>query len=144
MATTKFYGKVFLAAFNKEIDLDSDTIKVMLLANTYTPNLNAHKYKSDLTGEVAGTGYTAGGVALSGVAVSYDVASSSFIFDANDVSWPGSTITAAYAVIYDSTPATDATRPLIALVDFAGNQSTTAGTLSIVWDATGIAAVTVS
>jgi hypothetical protein len=44
------------------IDYLSDTIKVALLTNAYTPNLGTHKVFSDLTNEVAaGGGYTAGG-----------------------------------------------------------------------------------
>jgi hypothetical protein len=144
MATTKFYGKVFLSAFNKEIDLDSDSIKVMLCTSTYTPDQDTHQYKSSVTNEVTGTGYTAGGTALSSVAVTYTGATNVWAFDAADVSWASSTITARYAVIYDSTPGTDATRPLIAYVDFGSDVSTTAGTFSIVWDSTGIATVTVS
>ena len=31
--TNKFYGKVFEKAFNKEIDFNSDTIKVMLVTS---------------------------------------------------------------------------------------------------------------
>lgn len=144
MATTQFYGKAFLSAFNKEIDLNSDTIKVLLLDNTYTPDIDAHQYKSSLSGEVSGTGYTTGGATLASIAVSYDSGSQSFIFDAADVSWPASTITAAYAVIYDATPGSDATRPLIALVDFGGDEITTTGILSLAWDADGIAAVSVA
>lgn len=144
MATTTFYGKAFESAFNKEIDLGSDSIQVMLLDNTYVPDLGAHQYVSDLSGEIAGTGYTAGGKALTSVSVGYDAGTSSFIFDADNVSWPSSSLVAAYAAIVDSTPGSDATRPLIALVDFGGDETTVDGTLSIVWDADGIAAVAVS
>jgi hypothetical protein len=67
-----------------------------------------------------------------------------FSFDGADISWTSSTFTARYGIIYDSTPATDATRPLLGYVDFGADQSPSAGTLSITWDATGIGAVTVS
>ena len=142
--SAKFYGRAFVSAFNKEIDLDSDSIKVMLCTSTYTPDQDTHQYKSSVTNEVTGTGYTAGGAALTSVAVTYTGASNVFALDAADTSWPSSTITARYAVVYDSTPATDATRPLICYVDFGADVSTTAGTLQITWDAAGIATVTVS
>lgn len=144
MATTKYYGKVFLSAFNKEIDLDSDTIKVMLCTSSYTPDQDSHQYKSSVTNEVTGTGYTATGATLGSVAVTYTGGTNVFAFDAADASWTTSTITARYAVIYDSTPGTDATRPLIAYVDFGSDQVTTGGTFLITWDSAGIATVTVS
>lgn len=59
-------------------------------------------------------------------------------FDAADPSWTSSTITARYAVIYNRTPASDATRPLIGLFDFGSNQSTNNGTFAITFDALGI------
>lgn len=140
--TSHFYGNAFLSAFNKEMDFNSDTIKVMLCTSTYTPDQDAHQYKSSVTNEVTGTGYTAGGATLGSPTLTY--ATKVLTLDGADVSWATSTITARYAVIYDSTPSTDATRPLIAYVDFGADVVSTAGTLSITWDAAGIAAVTVA
>jgi hypothetical protein len=142
--SAKFYGKAFLSAFNKEIDLDTDVIKVMLCTSTYAPDQDAHQYKSSVTNEVTGTGYTAGGATLTSPAVTYTGATNVFMFDGADTSWAASTITARYAVIYDSSPATDATRPLIAYVDFGADVSSTAATFTITWDAAGIATVTVA
>lgn len=141
-ASAKLYGLAQKSFFNKEIDWDSDTIKVMLCNSTYTPNQDTHQYKSDVTNEVTGTGYTAGGATLTSCTATYNAGTNTLTLDAADVSWPNSTITARYAVIYDSTPATDATRPLIGYVDFDQNISTTAGTFSIVWDAAGIITAT--
>lgn len=142
--TAKFYGLVFSSAFNKEIDFNSDAIKVMLCTSTYTPNQDTHQYKSSVTNEVTGTGYTAGGATIATPSFSYTAGTNVFAIDGGDVSWASSTITARYAVIYDSTPATDATRPLIAYVDFGADVSSSAGTFSITWDAAGIATVTVA
>lgn len=142
--TAKLYGKFLSSLANKEVDLDTDTLKVMLCTSTYTPDQDTHQYKSSVTNEVAGTGYTAGGATLGSVTVAYSGASNTLTLDAADSSWPTSTITARYAVVYDSTPATDATRPLICYVDFGADVSTTAGTFSIVWDANGIATFTVA
>lgn len=142
--TAFFYGQAMLSAFNKEIDFDSDTIKVMLCTSTYTPNQDTHRYKSSVTNEVTGTGYTAGGATLGSPSLTYTGATNVLKLDANDAVWTTSTITARYAVIYDSTPGTDATRPLIAYVDFGADVTSTAGDFTIVWDAAGIATITVS
>ena len=61
--TAAWYGKAMLSILNKEVDLDTDTLKVMLCTSTYTPNQDTHQYKSDVTNEVSGTGYTATGLA---------------------------------------------------------------------------------
>lgn len=140
--SAKWYGNAFGKAFNKEIDVDTDTIKVMLCTSTYTPDQDAHSYKSSVTNEVTGTGYTAGGATLSSVSVAYSGGSNTFTIDAADVSWPSSTITARYAVIYDSTPGTDATRPLLGYVDFGADVSSSGGSFDIVWDSAGIFTVT--
>lgn len=138
------YGKVFSSAFNKEIDFNSDTIKVMLCTSSYTPDQDAHDYKDDITNEVTGTGYTAGGATLTSCTITYTGGTNVFKLDADDVAWTTSTITARYAVIYDATPGSDATRPLIGYVDFGADVVSTAGTFTIAWHANGMATVTVS
>jgi len=140
--TGKLYTNAIAKAFNKEIDLDSDTIKVALCTSSYTPSQGTHDYFSDVTNEVSGTGYTSGGATLSSKTAS--VSGTTFTFDAGDVEWTGSTITARYAVIYDATPGTAATNPLIAYIDFGADVSTSDGTLTITWDAEGIFSATVS
>lgn len=145
MAVTAFmYGLAMQSILNKEIDWDSDTIKVMLCTSSYTPNQDTHRYKSDITNEVTGTGYTAGGATLASCTFSYNSGTNTLTLDAADTSWTSSTITARYAVIYDSTPGSDATRPLIGYVNFGADVSTTAGTFSIVWDSAGIFTGTVA
>ena len=142
--SAKLYGKFFNALADKTIDLNSDTIKVALATSAYTPDQDAHDFFNDVTNEVTGTGYTAGGATLGSPTFSYTGASNTFAFDGADVSWPTSTITARYAIVYDSTPGTAATNPLIGYVDFGADVSTTAGTFTITWDAAGIFTVTVS
>lgn len=143
--TAFFYGNAFVSAFNKEIDFNTDTIKVALLTNAYTPDQDAHNYFDDVVAnEVAGTGYTAGGATLGTPSITYTGGTNVFKMDGDDTSWSSSTITARYAVVYDSSPATNATRPLIAYVDFGADVSSTAGTFQITWHANGIATVTVS
>jgi hypothetical protein len=139
--TAKLYANVFAKALNKEIDLDTDTIKVALCTSTYTPSQTTHAYFSSITNEVSGTGYTAGGATLASKTVG--TTSLTFTFDAADTSWATSTITARYAIIYDST-GTAATSALIGYVDFGADVVSSGGTFSIVWDALGIATFTVA
>ena len=62
--TAHVYGLAQAGLMSKTIDLVNDAIKVMLCTSAYVPNQDAHQFKSDITGEVVGTGYTAGGQAL--------------------------------------------------------------------------------
>src|SRR5690349_21468045 len=97
---SKVYGNAIKAAFNKEVDWDSDTIKVMLVSGSYTPNQDSHDYVDDVrANEVTGAGYTAGGATLASKTATYDAGTNTVKFDAADVSWANSTITARYAVV---------------------------------------------
>jgi len=137
--SAKLFGNFAGSLGKKEQQLLNDTIKVMLCTNLYTPDQDAHDYKNDVTNEVAaGNGYTAGGATLGGKTLTYDGPSNTWKFDANDVVWSASTITARYAVLYDDTPATDATKPLIGYLDFGQDLSSSAGNFTITWATEGI------
>ena len=115
-------------------DTTADRFKVMLTTASYTPNYSTHSVKSDVSNEVSGTGYTAGGKSLT--SITFATSGGTITWDAADVEWTGSTISAArYAVIYDDSLTND---PLIGAVDFGGDFSTTAGTFKITWNASGI------
>lgn len=142
---SKLYGNFLAKALNKEVDWDSDTIKVALLTSSYTPNQDTHDYFDDVSAnEVSGTGYTSGGQTLGSKTVTYDATNNVIILDAADTTWSSSTITARYAVIYDDSGATAASKALIGYVDFSSDQSSTNGNFTITWDATGIVRITVA
>jgi len=141
---SKLYGQFLLKALNKEVDFDTDTIKVALLSSAYTPNQDTHDYFNDVSAnEVTGTGYTAGGITLASKTATYDAGTNVIVLDAADVTWSSSTITARYAVVYDST-GTSSTSALIGYVDFGSDQSSTNGNFTITWDSTGIVRITVA
>lgn len=141
---SKLYGNFLLKALNKEVDYDSDTIKVALLTSSYTPNQDTHDYFNDVSAnEVSGTGYTAGGATLASKTATYDAGTNVIVLDAADITFSSSTITARYAVVYGST-GTASTSPLIGFVDFGSDQSSTNGNFTITWDSTGIVRITVA
>lgn len=122
---------------NNAIDLLVDTIKVALVTSAYTPNQDTHEDFADVTNEVSGTGYTAGGATLASKAVTVDTTDNEGVFDAADVTWSSSTITARGAVLYYST-GTASTSLLICYLDFGSDQSSSAGDFTIAWNAEGI------
>lgn len=136
--TSKVYGLALQSLVNAEIDYDTNIIKAMLCTALYVPNQDTHRYKSDVTNEVTGTGYTAGGVTLTSKTVTYNAASNTLTLDCADPAWTASTITARYLVFYKDT-GTASTSPLIAYVDFGEDRSTGATTFTYVVPTTGIA-----
>ena len=138
--TISTYGKLWDHIFQKRIDIDSDSIKVALLTSSYTPDLDAHDYFDDVTSyQVTATGYTSGGVALGSVSWTYDSGTNTYTFDAADPSWTiTGSCTARYAVVYDSTPATDATRPLMFLINLGEDKTATDGTFKLTLNASGL------
>jgi hypothetical protein len=57
-------------------DYLSDTLKVMLAASGYALNLDTHEVKADVTNEVTGTGYVAGGATVGSKTITYTPANS--------------------------------------------------------------------
>lgn len=142
MAVTAFlYSKVTAGAFNKEIDLDTDTVKVALLTGHTTDQDNDDFFNDVSADQITGAGYTAGGATLGSKTVG--TTGKVFTFDAADTTWAASTISATHAVVYVDT-GNAATSRLIACIDFDGTVSSTSGDFTIQWNASGIAAFTVA
>src|SRR5438552_5213265 len=145
-ATANWYGQAYTGQWSataaRRVDWVGDTIKVALCTSTYTPNQDTHVFFSDITNEITGTGYTAGGVGLAGKSVSYDSATNETRLLASASSWTTATFTYRYAIVYKDTGSA-ATSPLIAYFDTGGIQTVTLGTETITWDATfGVVKIT--
>lgn len=142
---SKLYGNFLRNALTQGVDLEGDDIRVALLTSSYTPDQDSHQFWNAVsTNEVSGTGYTADGDALANTDVSYDGPNNVVVFDADDVTWADSTITARYAVLYNNSPAAAEDKPLIGYVDFGSDQSSSNGNFTITWDAAGIIRITVA
>lgn len=150
--TSLLYGLAFTSTFNKECDWNSDTVKCMLTTSAYIPTgttaaaaQDAHQYKSSVTSEVTGTNYTATGTTLTTPVFSYTTGTNVWAFDTDDAVWTTATISSIRAaVVYDSTPATDATRPLLLAVEMGGDQTVSAANFTVQWAAGGLASITVA
>lgn len=77
------------------------------------------------TNEVSGTGYTAGGIALTNVAPS--AISTTALTDFADVTWTTSTITARGALIYNDTSTTPVADASVMALDFGSDKISSAG-----------------
>lgn len=133
------YGITFLNALKNDLALDLDDttagrFKVMLVTSSYTPDFGTHDFTADVVAnEVSGTGYSAGGESLTSVTLTQS--GGTITFDADDVTWTSSTITARGAVIYDDSLTDD---PLIAYIDFGADKSSSAGDFVLSFNASGI------
>jgi hypothetical protein len=136
--TAKVYGLGVKAVVDQSVNWASDTIRVALVDSNYTPNQDTDQFWSTPQAhESTGTGYSAGGTALASKTSTYDAATNEERLDAADVAWTTSTVTARYAVVYKDT-GTAGTSALLGWVDFGADQSTSAGTFTLQWDATGV------
>jgi hypothetical protein len=113
-----------------DIDFDTNTFKAMLVTSTYSPNKDTHDFRDDVTNEVTGTGYTAGGV-TSTVTVTKDTANDRVTIQFGAVSWATSTITARGCVYYKSRGGASSADEIVAYVDFGSDVSSASGTFSV-------------
>lgn len=111
------------------IDFDTDTFKMMLVTDAYTPS-KSHDFRNDVTNEVTGTGYTTGGNAATPT-VTKDNVNNRVDVSWTITSWTSSTITARAGVIYKSRGGASSADELVGYVDFGSDISSTSGTFSV-------------
>ena len=90
----------------KAMNLDTDTLKVSLHTESYTPSIDDDSTFSDLDNELAGSGnYTAGGATVTNNAVTADDTNDRAYLDMDDVSFTSLTQSSPikYAVLYSTT-----------------------------------------
>jgi hypothetical protein len=116
--TTSFKAQLYQAVHN----LSTDTLKIALY--TGNANLNADTTVYSATNEVTGTGYTAGGVTLTGVTINSSGYTAYVNF--NNVLFNAS-VTARCALIYNATQGNKS----IAVLDFGSDKTSTNFTLTM-------------
>lgn len=120
--------------FQKEQDLDSDTIKIALY--TSSASLGAATTAYTTSNEVSGSGYTAGGETLAGATIG--TSGTTAYVDFTDPEWTSASFTARGALIYNDTTAGNNS---IAVLDFGGDFTVSSGTFKIVFPAPGAAGI---
>lgn len=140
-ATIKCYGNAGKHIANGDLNWASDTIKMSLHTNSYTPNQGTDEFQSVLTNEIgSGGGYSTGGFTLTTSARTYDSTTREEQFPASNFSVGALTPAAAfrYAVIYDATPGSAGTNFLLAYINFGADQNPAGLPFAIQWAATGV------
>ena len=147
MAITFFAYNIFkqkLLNGANAIDFDDagTAVEIAFVQAAYTPNIDTHDFFDDITNELSGGGYTAGGYALDTKAVNLDTANDRAEFDAADEAVTGVAGTYRYAILYKDT-GTPSTSPLIGYFDMGADVTVTADIVqNFQWDAEGILQVT--
>jgi len=124
------YNSFFEDLARGAIDLDTDTVWVMLTTSGYSENKDTHLKRSDVTNEVSGTGYTAGGQSVTAT-VTKDSANDRLDVSLGSASWASSTITARKAVYYKRRGGAATADELVMVNDFGGDVSSTAATFTL-------------
>lgn len=120
-----------------DLDYDTATFKVLLISSVPSEaNLDAWVYRSDVTTEITGTGYTAGGIAQAFTLSALDTTNNRQGVVYTDITngWTGATFSAVGAIIYKDT-GNAATDLLMHMIDFGGTVSCTAGNYSVTYSA---------
>lgn len=108
-----------------------DTFKMMLVTSTYSPNKGTHAKRSDVTNEVSGTGYTAGGQTVAFTTTNDTTNHRLDITIGSPAGWTSSTITARAGVVYKSRGGASSADELVCYLDFGADVTSTAGTFSV-------------
>ena len=103
----------------------ADTFKIALYTSSATLSAATTAYSS--SNEVTGSGYTAGGNTLTVSQVPTSTSTTAWL-DFSDSTWSTATITARGALIY---LANGTTNPAVAVLDFGGDKTSTAGDFTI-------------
>ena len=119
-------------AMTGAINLENDTFNAALMSSSYSPDKDDTTF--DNTEEITGTGYTAGGKTIANISVTEDTVNDLVKWDADDVEWTSSSLTARYAVLYDTTRA----NLIVAVFDFQSDKISSDGTFALRWNVDGI------
>jgi hypothetical protein len=135
-----FSGNYMCTSFKNELlygvhDFDAstgDTFNIALYTSAATLDASTTAYSA--TNETSGTGYSAGGQALTNV--NPTTSGTTAFTDFADETFTTATITARGALIYNTTPNTTSisvSNPAVVVLDFGGDKTSTAGDFTIVF-----------
>jgi hypothetical protein len=133
-----------LAHFLKgDIDAVNDTLKASAHLAADTIDTDNDDYHDDATNEIAGTGYTAGGVTLANVAITHDDTNDRVEMDFDNPSWgPGATLTDVdHLRLYKDRGGAASADEMFGHLTFDAAQSVSNATFTVEIDAEGALAI---
>ena len=110
----------------------TDTFKCMLTTSAYTYNRATHTKRSDVTNEITGTGYTAGGQAVTSFVVTNDTTNHKLSIVITPAVWSGATtLTARNLVVYKSRGGASSADEIVCVDNFSADESSSGGTFTV-------------
>lgn len=143
ITTSGIYARTLASAWEnnlgESLEVNGSTY-TMLVEDGYTPDFADHNFRNDVTNEVSGTGYNTGGQVNGGEVLSVvtDGANRAVMWDINDLSFDGVTLTGVMAAVMYFSTGVASTDPLIALMDFVTAVDVSSGTLLVQIPTTGV------
>ena len=126
--TTSFKVEALKAVHNFTAT-SGNTFKLALYTSSAT--LGATTTAFTTTGQASGTNYTSGGSALT--AVTPVASGTTAVCDFSDLTFSNATVTARGCMIYNDSASGD---PAVAVIDFGGDKTSTAGDFTVVFPST--------
>ncbi len=123
------YNSVTYDAITGAINFLSDTFHAILVTSAYTPDKDAHTKRSDITNEVVGVGYSAGGAVVTATPAIDNTGDFVKVTFSNP-SWPASTLVARGLVICKWRGGAASADELVSYIDFGSNITSTADTFT--------------
>jgi len=118
------------------------TYRMSLHTSSLIPDEDTHKNFSDLTDEVSGTGYVAGGDDIGDPELTQDDELNQIVVDWDDYTFSNLTVAEIrYAAIYEDT-GNGGTSTIIAILDFGQNEASSAADFIVKINAHGVLNVT--
>jgi hypothetical protein len=129
-----FSGNFMCTSFKQEIlqgvhnftASTGDSFKLALYTSSATLDASTTAYS--VTNEASGSGYSAGGAALTNVTPT--TSGTTAFTDFDDLTFSAATITARGALIYNDTAASD---PAVVVLDFGSDKTSTSGDFTIIF-----------
>jgi hypothetical protein len=118
------YGSCVRDILTGDIDFDTHTFKALLVGSTYDAvsdetKKDSHAFRSDVTNEITGTGYTAGGNSCTATVGSLDTTNNRVEVTFSVTNWTSATITSAYGLVIYRNVGTAGTDRLVCYVAFS-------------------------
>jgi hypothetical protein len=143
--TAHAYAGFVNAAFIAGVDVTGHTFSAVLLATTYTPDVDTHATHADIAAhEIVGTGYDEFGQTLTGVGWAYTAGTNTWTLTCDGpIEWATTTLTdVRYLVITDASSFIG--NVLVSYMDLGADTSTVAQPFAVTVPASGLVSVTVT
>ena len=112
------------------VDLDTNTFRMMLVTSSYVPDKDTHAKRSSVTNEISATGYTAKGPTVT-FTITQDAATDRISYTLSSASLASFTGTSRRAIYYRDRGGASSADELIACNDFGADVTYTAATMSV-------------